>query len=60
MVVGLEDSVVKLFHFSHFSDFVSLLVVSAVALNVNADADSERNDGDDQGNGNHHNDLVVI
>jgi len=60
VVVGLEDSVVELFHFSHFSDFVSLLVVTAVALHIDTDADSKRNDGDYQGDGNHHNDLVVV
>ena len=60
VVVWLEDSVVKLFDFSHFSDLISLLVVSSVALDVDTDADAESNDGDDEGDGDHHNNLVVV
>lgn len=60
MVVWLEDSVVKLFDFSHFSDLISLLVVSSVALDVDTDADAESNDGNDEGDSDHHNNLVVV
>ena len=60
VVVWLEDSIVKLFDFSHFSDLISLLVVSSVALDVNTDADAESNDGNDEGDGDHHNNLVVV
>lgn len=43
MVVGLENSVVKFFDLSHFTDFVSLDIVLAATLDVDSDADSESN-----------------
>ena len=60
MMVWFEYSIVKLFHFSHFADFVALNVVLAPTLHINTDADSERNGGHYEGDRDHHDNLVVF